>query len=278
MWSAEPSPAQPVTPWPAATVILARDGDGGPEVFMVRRHGRSGFAASAWVFPGGTVDGADRMLDRRRWRGIDPPALAVRFRLPADEVLGMHVAAVRELFEEAGVLLAAHPGGATPDLGSPALLEERRRLASRGATAEDFAGFLDAEDLVLDLGALDYWSRWVTPAVEPRRYDTCFFLATFPEGQNPAHDAVETVQGEWVRPAAALADADFAVIFPTERTLRDLSGHRTVADARDSARAQVDVASWMPHVIVGDDGRYTGILHPDDPGHPAHPAHPRGAA
>src|SRR3712207_1203169 len=106
MWSSLPPPAAPVEPWPAATVILARDAaEGGLEVFMVRRHGRSGFAASAWVFPGGTVDAADRTLGPDRWRGIAPAAMAERFRLAPDGVLGVHVAAARELFEEAGVLL-----------------------------------------------------------------------------------------------------------------------------------------------------------------------------
>ncbi len=268
MFSSLPPPPEPVLPWPAATVILGRDGAHGLEVFMVRRHGRSGFAASAWVFPGGTIDDADAGLDAAQWRGIDPDALAERFRLPAAEVLGAHVAAARELFEEAGVLLAAHRDGRVPDLGAPELVRARARLAARGSTAQEFADFLAEHDLVLDLGALDYWSRWVTPQAEPRRYDTCFFLAAFPEGQMPAHDAVETVESAWVRPAAALADTGFPVIFPTERTLQDLAGLASLEAAQRAARARPDVRSVMPHITVDAEGRYTGILHPDDPGYP----------
>lgn len=154
----------------AATVILVRDGEDGSEVCLLRRHRRSGFAADAWVFPGGVVDDADRRLERRLWDGIEPHRLTQRFGLSADLVLGLHVAAVRETWEEAGVLLArgraGHPDGAP---GPAARTDLRRWLHDRG--------------LVLDLGALEYWSRWVTPRAEPRRYDACFFLAAAPPGQ-----------------------------------------------------------------------------------------------
>ena len=255
------------TPRLAATTILGRDVAGGPpEILLVRRHRRSGFAASAWVFPGGVLDARDGELDAARWHGIDPDALAPRFRLNPRDVLAMHVAAVRETFEEAGLLLAQRREGGAVDVLDPRVVEVRRAMMQRGSDV-DFGAFLAEHDLVLDLGRLTYWARWLTPFAEPRRYDTCFFLARAPADQQAAHDAIETVDLRWTTAQAALEADDLPVIYPTQRTLEELAPHARLEDLLAVAEARGEVRSVQPHVVV-EDGRFVGILHPDEPGYP----------
>jgi 8-oxo-dGTP pyrophosphatase MutT (NUDIX family) len=264
--SGDPTPTRP-----AATVLVARDADGGMELLLLRRHGRAGFAADAWVFPGGMVDAADGTLPSDRWRGIDPAALTERFALPPDEVLGMHVAAVRETFEEAGILLATGADGGPIDVETGTAGALRAALVDRTAGAADFAAWLEAEGVVLDLGSLTYAFRWVTPAQEPRRYDTCFFLVQVAAGQVAVHDAVEVTDQRWLTPAAALEEGRAGrlhLIYPTIKTLEALAGHATVAEAVGWARHQSRIRSIQPHLVVDDGGRYIAILHPDDPDYP----------
>jgi 8-oxo-dGTP pyrophosphatase MutT (NUDIX family) len=261
-----PSPIRP-----AATVIVVRDGDtaaGPPQVLMLRRHARSGFAADAWVFPGGVVDAEDRALGDSRWRGIDPVALADRFADPPELVLGYHVAAVRETFEEAGLLLARHGDGRAPDVTRPEYVALRERLGSRDQQV-DWAGWLRDEDLVLDLGALTYFSRWVTPQREPKRYDTAFFIAVAPGGQIAAHDEVEVTDQRWTTPAAALEAfhaGDLHLIFPTIKTLEALAAFGSAAELVAQAERTPEIRKVQPHVEVTDEG--WRILHPDDPDFP----------
>ncbi|MGH3665967.1 MAG: NUDIX hydrolase [Egibacteraceae bacterium] len=259
-------PDSPAPVRDAATVILLRGADDGPEVLMLRRHGRSGFAADAWVFPGGVVDAADRSLPAACWHGIDPARLTQRFAAGATEVLGFHVAAVRETFEEAGLLLASRADGTAVDLEDPAVQRLRHALAERTATVE-FATRLAAEELVLDLGCLTYLSRWVTPTAERRRYDTCFFLARAPRGQVADHDRVETTGQRWLAPATALDEhraGRLHLIYPTIKTLEALTEHRTAEALVAAAAAQPEVPSILPHIQVGADGRFLRVLHPDD--------------
>ena len=257
----------------AATVLVLRDAPD-LQVLMLRRHARAGFAASAWVFPGGVVDPADARLAADRWRGIDPPSLADRFSAPPDAVLAFHVAAVRETFEEAGLLFAFDAEG-LPVAADPADADARALragLAERSLGADDFAWFLQRRGWVLDLGALTYSARWVTPLAEPRRYDTAFFLAADLAGQVAASDLVETTDQCWIAPAAALAglaDGTFPMIFPTVRTLEALAGQTTSAGAVAAARAQPAIPSVLPHMWVDADGRFTRLSHPDDADYPA---------
>lgn len=160
----------PVVPIPAASVLLLREraGGGGVELFLVRRHRKSAFMSDAFVFPGGKIDPDDG---------------------------GAEVAAVRELFEEAGVLLA------TPPLDGARQAEWRARLNARQATLREL---LAAEGLTLDVARLRYWARWITPSVEPRRFDAQFYLAELPPGQEPSFDQKETVDSVWVTPGEAL--------------------------------------------------------------------------
>lgn len=263
------TPAEAAPTRAAATVILLREAAAShqPEILLLRRHDRAGFAASAWVFPGGVVDAGDAAVDRDSWTGIDPDDLAARFDLTPEQVLATHVAAVRETYEEAGILLAAHRDGRAPDLADPAFTALRRDLNDRSVTV-DLAAFLREHDLVLDLGAVTYFSRWITPIQEPRRYDTAFFVAMVPDGAEASPDDVETTQARWITAQQAIDDPDIGIIFPTEKTLRHIVQLGTPADVIAHARAQTHVAPVQPHIFVDDDGRYTGIVLPDDERYP----------
>ena len=232
----------------AATVVVLRAGPRGLEALMLRRHAGSGFAPGAWVFPGGAVDQADRTLPPERWHGIDPEALGERFALPAERVVGMHVAAVRETFEEVGLLFARHEDGA------PAQVAEDDAAAGRTAAPSAFGSWLPGRRLVLDLGALTYWSRWVTPAGSPRRYDTCFFLARVVAGQVADHSRTETTARRWMTPVEALGE-DLRLVLPTARTLEDLSGFADPDQASAYGRARREVRRNEPRLEPGSDGR-----------------------
>lgn len=227
---------------PAATVLLLRDGGGGLEVFMVQRHYQIDFAGGALVFPGGKVDDRDYAPELRP-RLTGNPALA-------DDLVPFAIAAVRESFEECGVLLARPAGGDG--------LVEAARLAElearwRAPMAKGEIGILEmvaAEDLTLALDRLTHYSHWVTPGFMPKRFDTHFFLATAPADQLALHDGGETVDSIWIDPAAAIADAvagKRSVIFPTRMNLSVLTRDRTTAGAiaRAAARPPVRVEPWL---------------------------------
>lgn len=258
----------------AATVVVLRPGASGAEVLMVRRHGRSGFAADAWVFPGGVVDQPDRSLPEACWRGIDPEALAPRFRATPDLVLGLHVAAVRETFEEAGLLLATTAAGEPIDLLDPEVVALRRAIAARDdpADAAVFRAWLERRGLVLDLGALEYWSHWITPRFEPKRFDTRFFLARAPHGQIAEHDRVEITDQVWITPRAALEAAEdkrMLLIYPTINNLEQMveAGGPDPDDLVAAAAAREHVPTVLPHFEELPDGGWK-VVHPGDPGFP----------
>ncbi len=225
------------TPVPArhgATVMLVRDGahDERPlEVFMLRRHPSTAFG-SVHVFPGGVVDDADDHVDLdRRCPGLTDAE--------ASALLGIErggrafwVAAVREAFEEAGVLLALDAAGSPVRLDGDESTQARFHDHRRAVHAREraFLDVLDAEDLSLPLAELQYVSHWITPESEPKRFDTRFFLARAPEGHAYLHDDGELIGSEWVRPHEALARhraGDFAMIGPTIVSLQDLGRSAT---------------------------------------------------
>lgn len=261
------SPDSPAPPRLAATVILLRDADA-LEVLMLRRHKRSGFAASAWVFPGGVVDPGDNAVGPDHWTGITPDSMTDRFDLSAEQVLALHVAAVRETFEEAGVLLAHHQDDEPVDVTDPAVVEFRRLLNDR-ETKANWPAFLTAQKLVLELGDVTCLSRWVTPAQEPRRYDTYFFVARMPDDVEPAAaDLVETTEARWITPADALGDDDFTMIFPTVRTMKLLCDVDSIHEVILHARNVHSLDPTQPHVVLDDDGNLSKILTPGDEGYP----------
>lgn len=185
---------------------------------MVRRGKTAAFMARAMVFPGGKVDASDAELAHRS--DITPTEAGERLGLEPTQALAFFVAAARETFEEAGILLATR-GGVPVEL-SKRLVEHRWALNEK---RKSFNDLLEAEDLVLTLSALTPHAWWVTPTIEPRRFDTRFFMATLPPGQVPIHDARETTAGEWLTPQAALdgyAGGTLELAPPTLRILLDL--------------------------------------------------------
>jgi len=239
----------PVVPRPAATLLLARDGAAGVEVLMVRRHDASGFAAGAMVFPGGVVhaeDGDPRL--RARCHGLDrlPPALA-----------SSGVAAIRETFEECGVLLARRAGGAPIAGAAHAALVARHQTAV-AAHAEAWLDMILAEDLEVACEHLVPFAHWITPESRPKRFDTHFFLAPAPVDQIPAHDAREAVEALWVEPRALVAAADagtYRLVFATRMNLLKLAASPTVEAALAAARA-----SRIVTVVPRSEQRAEGLV------------------
>jgi 8-oxo-dGTP pyrophosphatase MutT (NUDIX family) len=239
---------------PASTVILARPGaPGGVEIFMVRRPVRSEFAADVYVFPGGAVRPDDADPTAEAACAPFNPGDALRLlserggTSPADprEALGFWVAALRELFEEAGVLLAEPLPGVprpAPDARAARLDAARRELQAGGRALAALAG---AEGVRLACEQLIFFSHWVTPREFPRRYDTRFFLAAMPHGQEALHCAVETVEGLWISPAAALERferGEFPLVFVTQRHLERLAGCPSLEAALAFARSKAVVS------------------------------------
>lgn len=231
-------PAEPVPARASATVIVARDGTRGLEVFMLERHLQSDFAGGAFVFPGGKLDQAD----------LDPgflellvgwsPALAAGWGREDEELArALVVCAIRETFEEAGILLARLPDGRPVRLGSDAgrWIEVRHALQAGHRSA--LQGAREA-GIRFDASMLRFWVRLVTPVQAPKRYDTRFFVAAMPEGQTPLHDDVETTASTWVNPADAVeraAAGELSIIFPTRKTLESLMPYASVGELLEAA-------------------------------------------
>jgi 8-oxo-dGTP pyrophosphatase MutT (NUDIX family) len=241
----------------AATVLIVRDAADGLEVLLQERHVETDFVGGALVFPGGAVDEGDGMLDPGLWTGADPAAVGTALGADASGGLALLVAAAREVFEEAGLLLAVDADG-VPVPAELLTVEDvartRGELAARDAGG-DLPGLLRRHGLRLDLGDLVPWAWWVTPEGMHRRYDTRFFVTPVPGAQrgSATSDAVETTSARWLRPADALAaglDGRHTIIFPTRRVLADLSRHDTVAAAMAAARAGVpSIARLQPRVL-----------------------------
>jgi 8-oxo-dGTP pyrophosphatase MutT (NUDIX family) len=251
--------ADPAPPRPSATVVMLRDGGSGLEVFLIKRHGLSDVLGGAYVFPGGKVDAEDRELAPR----LDRPAAALHAalgepELEAGEAAALYVAAVREVFEETGVLYApVEPAHATQ---AWSLLREGR----------SFAETVEALDLPLAAASLHPWSRWVTPLVGGvirKRFDTRFFVAAIPAGQQPAHDAHEAIESLWLRPQAALQQywaGDIELAPPQIMSLAHLCRHADVASVLAEARGQ-QPPCIRPEPFEEEDGRV--LCYPGDARH-----------
>jgi len=245
-----------VTMREAATVMLVRD-DPDLEVFMLRRNLESEFVAGAYVFPGGAVDADDRdpaLLARVHGRSDAGASALLELELGG---LGFWVAAIREAFEEAGVVLARGGDDGEPvgldDPVTAARFEEARLAIGRGE--RPFLDFVLSEDLLLDAGGLHLFSHWITPPGAPRRYDAWFFVAEAPEGPSYHHADTETVASVWVRPADALERAqrgEIELIFPTMRSLATMSEFATADGFVDAVRAAT--AGPQPRFVADHNG------------------------
>ncbi|HEX2795876.1 MAG TPA: hypothetical protein VHN38_02235 [Immundisolibacter sp.] len=246
----------------AATVVLVREaGDGAPgfEVFMLLRTVKSDFNAGAYVFPGGGVDRSDGGTQAERvCSGLDASQASARLGI-ADSGLAFYLAAIRECFEEAGVLLAADAAGQTLSLHEPAT--QQRFAAYRAALnagQTTLAAICEREHLRLPLDQVHYYSHWITPEGMPRRYDTRFFLCRAPLGQEPLHDGEETVDHCWVRPQDALARhaaGGFNLVPATRKQLEFLARYPTVDALLAAVRTIGQVPAILPQLIIGADGK-----------------------
>ncbi|HZZ87642.1 MAG TPA: NUDIX hydrolase [Caulobacteraceae bacterium] len=242
-----PSEKPPVPILPAATILLLRDDPF--EVLMVKRHHQIDFAAGALVFPGGKTHAGDhdpRWEERcLGWGGALPHKRPLR------------IAAIREAYEEAGILLARHLDGA-PFRG------DERANAAREEIAKDRRPFLDLVtelDLYLDLEALTVFARWITPAIVPKRFDTWFYVAEAPAEQLAVCDGWETVDAEWIHPSEALRLAEAGertVIFPTRMNLKLLAEAISAEDAVTRSRAR-ELVVVEPKVVERDGQRALSI-------------------
>jgi 8-oxo-dGTP pyrophosphatase MutT (NUDIX family) len=258
-----------VQPRLSAGIMLLRDSKSeseGIEVFMVRRVAQSEFMPDVYVFPGGSVAPTDRLTEQDD--GICRPVTPSPADVKGQTALGhgVRAAAIRELFEEANVLLAYH---------------DDRVLALNQRNAERFAGYRQAlyeqrisllemaraEQLVLATNLLVYFAHWITPEAAPKRFDTHFFLAHAPTEQEAIYDRLETSAGVWIQPAVALErfkQGSFPIAFPTFHQLRELAAFASTHAALETA-AQRPVHSRMP-IITREQGR-TSVYLPEDPEH-----------
>lgn len=251
----------------ASTVMLLRDGTDGLEVCLMQRNLESDFVGGAHVFPGGGIDDSDRTAAAAEVCVGLSDAEASR-RLGTDSGgLAFWIAAIRESFEEAGVLLARHADGAPLTLGDTSVARRfARHRRDVDSSRRSIAEIASEEDVRLDVGALHYFSRWVTPLGAHRRYDTRFFVALVPEGQDVAHDDHELIGTDWLTPTEALrrhGDGEIVMIFPTVRTLVALERFERSTDVVDHARSLSLVQPVLPTVTESDHG--VRILLPGDP-------------
>lgn len=215
-------------PRPAATVLLVRDAPGGLEVLMVRRSAGMAFGASAWVFPGGKVAGAD----------ADPVWDTLSDGSYDHYERSLRIAAAREVFEESGLLLATRDGREVDAAGSAAFDERRGAVEADPA---DFINLVRDAGLRLTLDRLVPFAHWITPSFEPRRFDTHFFLVRAPMDQVVRHDGREAVDHEWVQPSLLLERrlrGEAKLMFPTRLNLEMLNAARNAAEADAAARAR----------------------------------------
>ena len=252
-------------PRPASTVVVLRDSLRGPEVFMVRRHEATAFMGGAHVFPGGRVDASDRAGDASWCDGIEH---AVR-QLPdmdGAEAVAYHVAAARELFEEAGVLLAADETGATVSLadhGTHGRFKAYRDEVHDGRLT--LRAVVERERLRLRLDTFVLFAHWVTPPIDTRQFDTRFFMTRVPPNQTPAHDQSETTHSTWLTPADAIAQAASDLIVlppPTWTTLRELEKFANVEAALAWAQHR-RISRRQPKML--EEGGHRMLLLPGDP-------------
>ena len=237
----------PLTPRPAATVMLIRDTADGIKVFLMRRHSAMDFVAGVMVFPGGGVDDRDRDAGVA-WFGPEPAWWAEHLRVEPDLAEALVCAAARETFEESGVLFAGPADDPDGIVGDASIYRgSRQALADHSLS---FGEFLRRENLVLRADLLRPWANWVTPKEErTRRYDTYFFVGALPDGQRADGENTETDTADWITPQEALDDFATSRTFllpPTWTQLDSLAG-RTVAEVLAVERQIVPVE---PHLAA----------------------------
>jgi 8-oxo-dGTP pyrophosphatase MutT (NUDIX family) len=251
----------PVPALPSATVVVVREGDPYPELLMIKRRAGDAFGDS-YAFPGGVVDHDESDAHGRidgRTAGEANAVLGV-----SADGLDFYSAAIREVFEESGILLARNDEGqwatVTPELEKLRVEVDKGRLR--------WSEFLEREELRLACDALHYFAHWETPLVSPKRWSTRFFLAELPEGQEPRHDDSEVTDIRWLSAAKALAaerDHLLKLPFPTRRNLRNMEAFETVEElfAWADARAEQEIIKLRP-VRITKDGKSKWAVRGDE--------------
>ena len=255
-----------ITPLPSATVTLVRDADAGIEVLMMQRNLKSGFVPGVYVFPGGALDAEDNSSAMRALCAGITDAQASGVLGIASGGLAYWAAAIRESFEEAGLLIAYDAAQRIVALDTPDVIERfRRHRHELNQGTRRLLDILQSEKFTLATDQLVYFSHWITPVSAPRRYDTRFFAAVAPPAQVPLHDNQETISHVWVRPAIALDrhnKNDFKMRFPTVRTLEEFAVYASTGALLQALRAKRHVPAILPR--ISKDGK---SLLPGDPGY-----------
>jgi 8-oxo-dGTP pyrophosphatase MutT (NUDIX family) len=252
---------------------LLRDSADGLQAYLIRRVTSMAFAAGATVFPGGSVDLRDAHLPDRYWSGPPPEEWTETLGADVDLARALVCAAVRETFEESGVVLAG-PAADTvvEDTRGEDWEVDRKALLDRTLA---FAELLERRSLVLRADLLLPWAHWITPEIESRRFDTRFFVTALPIGQRPRDVGGEADRVMWLRPGDAVAAAqhgDISLMPPTFATLTELSRYDTVESALTAATSR-DIHPILPKVIVDEPDNDAGVpqlrfFMPGDPGYP----------
>lgn len=246
---------QPPKPLPAATVILVRQRRSEFQVYLLKRHAKSGFMAGQYVFPGGILDPDDWRFDV--WKDhvdLDGTGLTGQLGggLTPEEIVAYGVAAIRELFEEAGIFLAKRVNQSEQDLS-----RILRLRTSANLPGEWFLSLVISKDWTLTFSALSRWSHWITPVLMKRRYDTRFFLASLPPGQRCKPDNREITHGIWIRPQEALAGnltGQIPLSPPTIVTLHEISKYPTLKELKQEAKNRAWRTPAMPRLIPLEKG------------------------
>jgi 8-oxo-dGTP pyrophosphatase MutT (NUDIX family) len=255
----------------AATVMLVRDHPiNGLEVFMLQRTLAAVFAKGMYVFPGGRVDANDNEEQLEAiCDGLDDEEASALLQIP-NGGLSYWVAAIRECFEEAGVLLARPTDSSELVRFDTDAALQNRFNAARHEIHDGGMSLVElctTENLRLVTDNIHYVSHWITPLGEPRRFDTRFFIARAPEAQEPLHDDNETIASLWVSPIEALdrhARGDLAMIPPTTSNLQFLAPHGTTTDALNAAKKIGTPTAILPKLKTDAEGKVIGIAMPGD--------------
>lgn len=240
---------------PAATILMLRDGKAGLEVFMVVRHHQIDFASGALVFPGGKVDPGDSSV-RARCQGTDDD----------DTKMSLQVGAIREAFEECGILLAREAGSKDVISGERLKVLDAYR-EPLNANEITIGEFLEKEDLYLACDLLHHYSHWITPEMMPKRFDTHFYLAVAPADHLAIHDGYESVDSVWINPDDALVGAKegtYTIIFPTRLNVEMLAKSQSVESAIQMANDR-NIIPVLPWIEARDEGKYLCI--PEEAGY-----------
>ena len=239
-----------VEPRHASTIIVVRDGAEGIEAYLMRRQTSMAFAAGMYVFPGGGMQPSD-VTDEVSWAGPSPAEWASRLECDESQARGLVVAAVRETFEETGVLLAG-PDESTV-LSDTSSLDMQAARATLEAGELSFGDFLRGHDLVLRSDLIGAWAHWITPTFEPRRYDTRFFVAALPEGQRVGEMSREADHATWVPLSEVLRRVEAgeaAMMPPTVVACREVAEHSAATIL--AAASERTIRTIVPRLIEID--------------------------